>query len=55
MENEEREPEDECDRDRDCLFEVGDGLFRVWHVILIVAIITLVISECTPITEPYIF
>ena len=44
---------DDCDRDNDCLFEVGDGLFRVWHVILIAAVIALAISECTHLTRPF--
>ena len=43
--------QNECDEDNDCLFVAGDGFFRVWHVILIVAIIALAISECT--VRPY--
>lgn len=37
--------EEECDRDVDCLFVAGDGLFKVWHVILIVAAILVVICK----------
>lgn len=39
--------EDECDRDRDCLFVAGDGLFKVWHVILIAVAIFMLICKCT--------
>ena len=37
--------EDECERDNDCLFVAGDGLFRVWHVILIAAAIIILICK----------
>lgn len=37
--------EEECDRDRDCLFVAGDGLFRVWHVILIAAAIIILMCK----------
>lgn len=35
--------EDECETDNDCLFVIGDGFFRVWHVILIAAAIVILI------------
>ena len=37
--------EDECEGDNDCLFVAGDGLFRVWHVILIAAAIIILICK----------
>ena len=37
--------EDECEKDNDCLFVIGDGFFRVWHVILIAAAIVILICK----------
>ena len=37
--------EEECERDGDCLFVAGDGLFKVWHVILIAATIVIIICK----------
>ena len=37
--------EKECEKERGCLFVAGDGLFKVWHVILIAAAIAILICK----------
>ena len=37
--------EEQCSKQLGCLFVAGDGLFRVWHVILIAAAILILIRK----------
>ena len=37
--------EEQCKNEAGCLFVAGDGLFKVWHVILIAAAIVILIRK----------